>query len=222
MCRVLVLAQSRGKSGDFKKNTTVNLTKRQQAILVGTVLGDGYLQKTGSKNARLRLEHGERQKEYLLWKGKQFPKLFNGEPDRIERIHPHTQRTYTYWRWQSHAAPELGVWHRLFYPEGSKQIPKTLSDLLTEPLALAVWYMDDGYYDPKQKHSFLYLGRVLRAEADRTKDTLLRNFSLKTVVYDKKDKGFALFFSVSESKKLHALIRAHIHESMHYKLSLTL
>jgi len=33
---------------------------------------------------------------------------------------------------------------RLFYPQGKKRIPDLLAELLAEPLALAVWYMDDG------------------------------------------------------------------------------
>lgn len=199
----------------------MNLTKRQQAILVGTLLGDGYLQKTGLKNARLRLEHGKRQKEYLLWKGAQLPRLFNGKPDRIERIHPKTKQTYTYWRWQSHATPELGKWRAVFYENGAKRIPKDLEKLLQEPIALAVWYMDDGFYDLKQRHSFIYLGRVSREEADSARDAIVKNFSLAPRVYDKKAKGFALFFPVAETKKLHELIREHVHNSMHYKLSLT-
>ena len=199
----------------------MNLTKRQRAILVGILLGDGYLQKTGLKNARLRLEHGEKQREYLLWKGEQFPRLFNAGPIYIERVHPKTKRTYAYWRLQSHATPELGKWCALFYTDGAKHIPKTLAKLLTEPIALAVWYMDDGFYEPKQKHSFIYLGRVTREEADTARDAIERNFSLVPRVYDKKDKGFALFFPVKETKKMHALIRKHVCESMNYKLSLT-
>ena len=203
------------------KKITVNLTKRQKAIIAGTLLGDGYLQKTGSKNARLRLEHGEKQKDYLLWKGVQFPKLFNGRPIYIERLHPKTKRIYVYWRWQSHSAPELGKWHKLFYPDGKKHIPLTLASLIKEPLALAVWYMDDGYYDLKQKHSFIYLGRVSRPEAETANEAIRKNFQITPRVYDKKEKGFALFFPVSETHRLHSLVRKHVVESMNYKLSLT-
>lgn len=195
------------------------MTKRQQAILIGTILGDGYLQKTGSRNARLRLEHSEKQKEYLHWKAAQFLKLFNAKPIFITRTHPGTKRTYAYWRLQSHATPEFGKWRALFYIDGAKRIPDTLADLLKEPLALSVWYMDDGFFDPKQKHSFLYLGRVSRREADIAREALERNFSLAPKIYDKKAKGFALFFSVAETKKLHALIRRHVVPSMHYKLA---
>ena len=199
----------------------MQFTARQRAILAGTILGDGFVQKTGSKNARLRLEHGEKQKDYLLWKGQQFPRLFNGYPTRMTRVHPLTKKTYIYWRWQSNATPELGIWRARFYPEGKKRIPDNVAEYVRDSLALAVWYMDDGYYSPEQKHSFLYLGRVSQAEANCAAHALQYNFDLEPRVYDKKDKGFALFFSVAETKKLHARIAPEILPSFAYKLSLT-
>lgn len=199
----------------------MNFTKRQKAILAGTLLGDSYLQKTGVKNARLRLEHGERQKEYVLWKGKQFPRLFQGLPRQLQRVHPLTKRTYTYRRWQSVSTPELGKWRNIFYVDGKKRIPEALDSLITEPIALAVWYMDDGFYDPKQKHSFIYLGRVTSSEAETACAALVKNFHITPRVYDKKKKGFALFFSVVEARLLHAVIRPYVIPSMNYKISLT-
>ena len=199
----------------------MKFTARQRAILAGTILGDGYVQKTGEKNARLRFEHGEKQKEYILWKGKQFPKLFNGAPKRVMRVHPSTKKTYIYWRWQSNSTPELGYWHAQFYPKGKKRIPKTLAEMIQDSLALAVWYMDDGYYSQVQKHSFLYLGRVSRQEADIAARAINTNFGLSSRVYDKKNKGFALFFPVAETKKLHALIKSDMLPIFKYKLSLT-
>lgn len=200
---------------------SMKFTARQRAILAGTILGDGYVQKTGEKNSRLRFEHGEKQKEYVFWKGKQFPKLFNGVPKQIVRVHPGTKKTYTYWRWQSNSTPELGNWHALFYPEGKKRIPETLAEMIKDSLALAVWYMDDGYYSQIQKHSFLYLGRVSRREADIAARTMQTNFDLNARVYDKKNKGFALFFPVAETKKLHMLIKSDMLPIFNYKLSLT-
>ena len=188
----------------------ISLTRNQKAILVGTLLGDGYLQKTGEKNARLRLEHGGKQKDYLIWKMHAFPRLFQAKPVHLSRVHPKTLATYEYWRAQSSASPVLGKWRTLFYPDGKKQIPKNLAEILTEPLALAVWYMDDGYYNPKDKNSFLYLGRVSREEAECAPDMLTKNFELSVRVYDKKDKGFALYFSSEETKKLHKLIRQYV------------
>jgi hypothetical protein len=196
----------------------MELTKQQIDVLIGTILGDGFLQKTGEKNARLRLEHSDKQKEYCLWKGKIFGRLFQGTPSYLERIHPKTKETYKYCRWQSSASPSFGEWRKYFYPEGKKIIPSDLGDFLTNPITLAVWYMDDGYFNTVDRNSFIYLGRVTLAEAEIVQKAIKENFGIEVAVYDKKNKGFALFFNAAETKKFHALIHPFIIESMHYKL----
>ncbi len=189
---------------------------------MGTVLGDGFLQKTGSKNARLRLEHGYKQKEYITWKAEQMPRLFQGKPSYLERKHPKSGETYSYWRHQSNATPELGKWRVLFYLEGRKTIPETLPQLLTEPLSLAVWYMDDGYYYERDGVSYLYLGRVSKEEAEIAKEAIEKNFGVSSRVYDKKKKGFALYFPREETVQLHNLIREHMLPMFNYKLTTSL
>jgi hypothetical protein len=196
----------------------VKFTKEQKAILIGTILGDAYLQKTGKKNARLRLEHGGKQRDYLFWKVSQFPKLFQGKPKYLERKHPLSSQIYKYWRHQSNSTPELGKWHARFYEGGKKRIPDNLSDLLQDPLSLTVWYMDDGYYYPRDKVSYLYLGRVSKNEAEIVKIMLEKNFKIFPKVLDKKQKGFAIYFSHKETKKMHELIRQYVIPSMQYKL----
>ncbi len=196
----------------------MELTKQQADVLIGTILGDGFLQKTGEKNARLRLEHSDKQKEYCLWKGRIFGRMFQGTPSYLERIHPKTKETYKYCRWQSSASPSFGKWRKYFYPEGKKIIPSDLGDFLNSPITLAVWYMDDGYFNTIDRNSFIYLGRVTLAEAEILQKAIEKNFDIKVTVYDKKNKGFALFFGATETKKLHALIGPFIIPSMHYKL----
>ena len=195
----------------------MNLTKKQTDVLIGTILGDGFLQKTGTKNARLRLEHSDKQKDYLLWKGTQMSRLFQGKPTFLSRVHPKSSETYSYARWQSNASPELGVWQRYFYKDGKKTIPADIGKYLT-PLALAVWYMDDGYLS-EDKSSFIYLGKVSQSEADVLRDAISKNFAISAKVYDKKNKGFALYFPVEETRKLHTLLRSFMHSSMCYKIS---
>ncbi len=196
----------------------MRLTKKQQAVLVGTVLGDAFLQKTGAENARLRFEHSSKQKEYLFWKMGIFPRLFQNKPTYIKRTHPKTGRTYSYVRVQSDSSPSLGKWQRVFYPHGKKYIPENLSEIITEPLAIAVWYMDDGYYYGKDRNSYIYLGRVSKQEAQSAKNAVVNTCGARARVYDKKTKGFALFFSVSETKKLHKCIHTYILPEFNYKL----
>lgn len=186
--------------------------------MIGSVLGDAFLQKTGEKNARIRFEHGFKQKDYLIWKGSQFGPLFQGKPSYLKREHPNTKVNYEYWRWQSNASPEIGKWRKYFYPEGKKKIPSDLKKILTNPLSIAVWYMDDGYYSEKDKSSYIYLGRVKEEEAVIVQKAIETNFKIKANIYDKKNKGFVLFFGVEETIRLHSLLSPHIIPSMQYKL----
>lgn len=196
----------------------MKFSKEQKAILIGMILGDAYLQKTGKKNARLRLEQGARQKDYLFWKISKFPKLFQGKPKYLERKHPLNGEIYKYWRHQSNSTPELGKWRRVFYPYGKKHIPENLKDLLKDSLSLAAWYMDDGYYYNRDKVSYLYLGRVDKKEAEITKNTFEENFEIFPKMLDKKQKGFALYFSPKETVKFHKKIEKFILPLFYYKL----
>jgi|SRR3989344_5137735 len=196
----------------------MELTKQQTDVLVGTILGDGFLQKTGEKNARLRLEHSQKQKDYVLWKGNIFGRLFQGKPNHLERVHPKSLAMYSYCRWQSDASPAFGKWRKYFYPDGKKIIPSDLGNFLKSPISLAVWYMDDGYFNKIDRNSFIYLGRVTRVEAEILQLAIENNFGILATIYDKKNKGFALFFNASETKKLQSLISPFIIESLRYKL----
>ncbi len=196
----------------------MKLTRRQTNVLIGAILGDGFLQKTGEKNARLRLEHSQKQKDYVLWKGSIFGRLFQGKPNYLERIHPKSKETYKYYRWQSSAGPAFGKWRKYFYPNGKKIIPIDIGEVFTKPIMLAVWYMDDGYFNKIDRNSYIYLGRVTRLEAEILQKTIEKNFDIVATIYDKKNKGYALFFGVTETKKLQTLIRPFIIESLQYKL----
>jgi hypothetical protein len=210
------LLEYRGKSEGNLFHFMISLSKEQKSILFGIILGDGYLQKTGKKNARLRLEHGENQKEYLLWKVKKLGRFFQGKPKYLERTHPISKRRYNYWRHQSQSMPYLGKLRKIFYPNSKKTIPEDLEKYLT-PLTLAVWYMDDGYYYLRDRCSYLYLGNVTKEEAKIVTRVLLKKFNIVTRVKQKK-KGYAIYFSPKETQKLKNLIKGHILHQFNYKL----
>jgi hypothetical protein len=194
----------------------ISLTREQNSILFGIILGDGYLQRTGKMNARLRLEHGYKQKEYLLWKINKLKTIFQGKPKYLERIHPLTKKTYKYWRHQSQSTPYLGKLRKIFYSDGKKRIPDNFEKYIN-PLMLAVWYMDDGYYYQRDKCSYLYLGNISIKEANVVSSTILKKFSIQTKVKQKK-KGFAIYFPHSQVEKLKLLIKDYIINQFNYKL----
>jgi len=206
----------RGKSEGSLFYFMIFLSREQKSILFGTILGDAYLQKTGKKNARLRLEHGGDQKEYLLWKANKLGKFFQGKAKYLERVHPISKRKYSYWRHQSQSTPYLGKLRNIFYPDGKKKIPEDLEKYLTPPM-LAVWYMDDGYYYLRDRCSYLYLGNVSQGEAEIVTQVLLKKFDIVTRIKQKK-KGYAIYFSPKETQKLKNLIKNHILHQFNYKL----
>ena len=199
----------------------MNLTKKQKSALIGMILGDGYLQATGRKNARLRLEHKAEHREYLLWKTKLLSNLFQGKPKFLERVHPLTHKTYRYVRQQSNASPTLGKLRALFYPNGKKRIPKNLAKLLRDDIGFVIWYYDDGYYYPRDKCVYIYLGTILKQEADIAREVVEEKFGIKSAILNKKQKGFALYFSPEESKKIKSIVEKYRVPVMAYKIPLT-
>ena len=197
----------------------IKLSPQQKEILLGTVLGDAYLQKTGERNARLRLEHSVKQRDYIFWKHIQLRNLFSSNPRKLERYNPVFRKRYTYWRCQSNSTPLLGKLRRCFYEDSRKAVPEDLGKYLNSPLTLAVWYMDDGYYYQRDKVAYLYLPQYGVGDVARIQEVLREKFSLSTCCHIKKGKkGYCLYFPVEETRKLVAIISPHVIESMHYKL----
>lgn len=193
------------------------MTRKQNAILVGTVLGDGYLQSTGRENARLRLEHGFQQKKYLFWKVRNLKGMFKGKITYLARRHPLTDRIYRYWRYQTNTDSELGKLRSIFYPNQKKCIPENLEKFLVSPISLAVWYMDDGYYYKRDRVIYIYLGNVSEHEARIATRTISNNFRIANRILKKK-RGYALYFSPKESLKLIGVVKKYILPIFNYKI----
>jgi hypothetical protein len=196
----------------------MTINREQQSALVGMILGDAYLQKTGARNARLRLEHRADHKDYLMWKTHLLPQLFQGKATFLERVHPLTRRKYTYVRQQSSASPFLGKLRRMFYGNGKKAIPENLAKLLKDDIGFATWFYDDGYYFARDRAYYLYLGKVTRREAEIARDAFKQNFGLESKILNKQNKGFCLYFPVSERAKILAILQKYLVPVMSYKL----
>lgn len=192
------------------------MTERERSIVVGTILGDAFLQKTGKRNARLRFEHSSRQKNYIFWKWQELKRYMQDRPKRIERFNPVWKKKYTYFRCQSHASPEFGKLRAMFYKDHRKQIPLTIKKLL-KPLVLAVWFMDDGYYYKRDRTAYIYLSPFSADDLHRLEETLTENFDLHPRV-ERKAHGLNFKFSVADTRKLINIIAPHVIKNMRYKI----
>jgi hypothetical protein len=194
------------------------MTERERDIVIGTVLGDAFLQKTGKKNARVRFEHSLQQKEYIFWKWRELQRYMQDRPKLLVRFNPVWQKCYSYYRCQSHASPIFGKWQAIFYLNHRKQVPHVIGKLFRRPLSLAVWFMDDGYYYKRDKTAYIYLSPLRREDTERLQQMFAENFGLHPRLEIKKTKAMNFKFSVAETKKLISIITPHVIVAMRYKL----
>ena len=198
------------------------LTKRQYDIILGMIIGDAYItQPKGEKNARLRFEHSEKQKDYIHWKWREFKDWMQDTPKKIARYNPKWKKTYTYYRCQTHSSPIFGKLRREFYIDNRKIIPENFEKIFKSKLSLAVWFMDDGYYYHRGKIAYIYLSKFSDKEIQKLIQVLNKNFDLRPKLEIKRLKNINFRFSVSETRKLINIIKGDIIPSMKYKLPFT-
>lgn len=117
------------------------LSKRQKAILVGTLLGDGNLSKHG-QNYRLFVKHSNSQSVLAKWKRKEFDNITKMNLNFFEQ--EVKNKKYKFCQFVTLTHKEFNEYHKIFYSKNRKIIPKEINNILNNPLSLAVWIMDDG------------------------------------------------------------------------------
>src|SRR3989344_8257608 len=85
------------------------LSKRQEELVIGSLLGDGRLEcRSIAKTARLRIHHADSQKEYLFWKFQQMKSLTKVTPRRHEYIDKRYQTKVVSWYFHTRTFVSLG------------------------------------------------------------------------------------------------------------------
>lgn len=150
---IVLFSAGIGKSSLMKRSRFKKAGKLDDSILsilIGTLLGDAHAEKR--TNTRISFQQEDSNKDYLLslWHTFMSAGLCSStapKPQRRSSNAPGLTRT-TY-RFKTYTYSDLNWLHSLFYKYDSitgkyiKVIPTNLGDYLT-PLALAVWFMDDG------------------------------------------------------------------------------
>jgi len=188
-------------------NTVGSLTQEQKSIIIGSILGDGYLRIVpGRKNAFLEINHSISEKDYVDWKHlklkdlvKSFPKQRMGKGVRIA------------YRFFTRQHPKLTEFYQKFYQDGKKIIP----DLKLNSLMIAVWFMDDGsksyetYYLNTQCFDYLSQKKLIKI--------LKEQFGIESFLNRDKE-YFRIRIKQSSARRFKELIENYIIPSMKYKL----
>jgi len=119
------------------------LSDQQLQLVLGSLMGDGNLSpnRQGGTGVRFRLGHGLKQREYLDWK---VSLLGNIEHSRRTNARGASFVDFT-------PLPELAeLQGAVYFGSRKKHLSEEYLKALT-PLALAIWYMDDGAFTVRSK-----------------------------------------------------------------------
>lgn len=190
-------------------NTMGSLTQLQKSVIIGSILGDGYLRIfSGRKNALLEINHSYKQKEYVNWKYSVLKSIASSEP----KLRKGNGARIAY-RFYTKQTPELTYFLKLFYKDKKKIIP---NKLVLDSIILAVWFMDDG---SKCRDRDIYLNtQQFSVDDQKILIKALEKLGLKSTL--NKDKNYyRIRFLKSSIPKLKKLLKDKIIPSMEYKIN---
>ena len=187
------------------------LTKEQEEIIFGSLLGDMALQKH-TKTYRGSESHSIKQKEYALYK----KNLLNPLCGNLRYFTVKAGgKEYQEVGFSIRPNIKLEFLYHAFYGMGKKDVPEDLS-LLT-PRAIAFWFMDDGF---KVSGNGKMLGF---STCSFTLDGLLRlkkhlkeTYNIESIIR----KNFYLIIKAKDCQKLITLIKPYMIEEMYYKIDI--
>jgi hypothetical protein len=127
-------------------NNSIILNDEERNLILGTLLGDGFIQKRND-SFRLKIEHSETEKNLVLWKHNILKRLCN--ENAVKTIcKKNGEKTVVFYT-------KSGLWlkeiHELFYKfnhETNRYVktitPECVEKLPKSNILVAVWFLDDG------------------------------------------------------------------------------
>lgn len=198
----------------------LKLSSRQKEILLGKLLGDGRLEtRDGGKTYRLKIEQSERQKSYADWTESEFQEWIRTGAQLKEQKQTYRgqERTYRKYWFNTLSSGAFRFFAQQFYRSGKKEVPKAIYKWLT-PLALAVWYMDDGSIKSNAHRTVLLNTQGFdRKSIGYLQEALWKRFSVKTMIRKQID-GIQIYIPSESVDTFLTIIHPYILPSMQYKL----
>jgi len=193
------------------------------SILFGSLLGDGYAEKrTKGNGTRIRFYQEGSHLSYLLFLHKTLADLEYCNPSvpKVQKRLGKKGIVRKIIRFNTWTYSSLNWIHELWYVNGIKVIPGNIGEFL-DPLALAVWIMDDGCKAGSglklATNSFNYSDCILLVKV------LNENFNIKASVQsagaNPLTEQYVIYIWKDSMPLLLEIVEPYVHSSMKYKLS---
>lgn len=130
----------------------MTLTNQQKNILIGSILGDGYLSKpkTENQNSYLAIQRSIKDENYLIYQYNIFKEFCNKEYSYTDYFNKETNKIYHHIAFNTRADKIFTEYRKLWYPNNVKVIPNNLE---LNPEIIAIWICDDGHVCLRSKNS---------------------------------------------------------------------
>ena len=190
---------------------TLNLTPEARSVVVGSLLGDAYLYPNGT----LQIEHSLGQASYVRWKYEKLVGIAGKGPVTVQRYDPRTDRVYRSVRFYTKAL--LKQFRDVFYRDRRKFIPTQVGDLL-DPMALSVWFMDDGGRGARTPKGLVFnTSCYSQAEQVALQSVFAERFGVEVSIH-KVGRGFQVYVRSRSFQRFVSIVSPHIVPQMRYKL----
>lgn len=198
----------------YKK--TLRLNDAQRSIIVGMLLGDGHLEtQNGRKTFRLKVEHTASQQFYVDWLYEQLQDwVLTPTATKQKNINGKTTEHFCF---QTLSVVQFRFYGLQFYDDqGKKKVPKLIRRLLT-PLALAVWFMDDGSAKSKHHRALILNTHCFsRREINILQTALHQRYQIESSIRTQKD-GLQILITGDNARRFIEVISPYMLPDFRYK-----
>ena len=197
----------------------MKLDEKIRSIIVGTLLGDGHLEtQNGGRTWRLKIEHSVKQKTYVDWLYEHLENWVLQPPKEKTKVVK--GKTYTNIWFSTVSDGKFRFYGQQFYDkDGKKHVPSRINKMLT-PIALAVWFMDDGSAKSRQ-HKALILNTQCFSKSEQKLliKTLSEKFEIEANLRPQRE-GYQLI--IPRPEKFIELVKPYLLTDFYYKLGANL
>ena len=211
--------------------SNTRLNEIEHNLVLGTLLGDGSLRRPPTRVggraglSGLNVNHCIQQEDFVDWKFNVLKRFVPVKPK--ECANPGFKKSSMAKRFITKYTEEFVEIYRMLYGTGKKMITESYLSMITHPIALAVWYMDDGSCGKKNYDCNIHTEGFSMAEVQMLSDWLkakwgvegAKPYSYKKKYKEKYKEYVMLSFNAKARDKFFEIIKPHIIPSMQYKLS---
>lgn len=220
---------------DIVTRSACEITSEQDAIICGTLLGDGHLQKRNT-TYRLKLAHAENQKALVDWKYEKLKSLCATTKGVTKQEQTRDGKKHIVYGFSTSSNQVLKKYHDLFYKKQIKIVngtevisykktitPELVSYLPKNNYTLSTFYLDDGSPRTDCYSARFATQGFSKEECHLLQDYFSNTWDLKTsvVLHSRKKSQYSLSVPAKVFPKFIEVVEDAIREipEMEYKLN---